>query len=168
MIKNKIFQQNKKNLDIFILFKSFPFVWTFFNSCAWVTQLSSVWKDGSQNHTVIAKKRSFILLKLFTFSQILRGVPKLLNATVYNQITVKTMILWYNYNSKYNSCDAKLNFQQSSFQSHDHSNFILICWLVLKKWLSVLKIHVLINIYVETVIQDSLINKVEKNSIYLK
>ncbi len=156
MIKNKIFQQNKKNVDIFILFKSFPFVWTFCNSCAWVTQLSSVWKDGSQNHTVIAKKGSFILLQLFTFTDFARGSQTF------------TMILWYNYNSKYNSCDAKLNFQQSSFQSHDHSNFILICWLVLKKWLSVLKIHVLINIYVETVIQDSLINKVENNSIYLK
>ncbi len=28
---------------------------------------------------------SLILLKLFTFSQILQGVPKLLHATVYNE-----------------------------------------------------------------------------------
>ncbi len=33
-------------------------VWTFFNSCVWVHQLSSVWKDGSQNHTVTAGKGS--------------------------------------------------------------------------------------------------------------
>ncbi len=33
-------------------------VWTFFNSCVWVHQLSSVWKDGSQNHTVTAEKGS--------------------------------------------------------------------------------------------------------------
>ncbi len=32
--------------------------WTFFNSCVWVHQLSSVWKDGSQNHTVTAGKGS--------------------------------------------------------------------------------------------------------------
>ncbi len=29
-----------------------------FNSCVWVPQLSSVWKDGSQNHTVTAGKGS--------------------------------------------------------------------------------------------------------------
>ncbi len=29
-----------------------------FNSCVWVHQLSSVWKDGSQNHTVTAGKGS--------------------------------------------------------------------------------------------------------------
>ncbi len=33
-------------------------VWSFFNSCVWVPQLSSVWKDGSQNHTVTAGKGS--------------------------------------------------------------------------------------------------------------
>ncbi len=32
----------------------------FFNSCVWVHQLSSVWKDGSQNHTVTAGKGSNI------------------------------------------------------------------------------------------------------------
>ena len=35
-------------------------VWTFFNSCVWVPQLSSVWKDGSQNHSVTAGKGSNI------------------------------------------------------------------------------------------------------------
>ncbi len=30
----------------------------FCNSCKWVPQLSSVWKDGSQNHTVIVGKGS--------------------------------------------------------------------------------------------------------------
>ncbi len=40
----QIFRQNKKNVHIFILFKRFF--------------LSSVWKDGSQNHTVIAGKGS--------------------------------------------------------------------------------------------------------------
>ncbi len=33
-------------------------VWTFCNSWIWVPQLSSVWKDGSQNHTVIVGKGS--------------------------------------------------------------------------------------------------------------
>ncbi len=33
-------------------------VWIFCNSCKWVPQLSSVWKDGSQNHTVIVGKGS--------------------------------------------------------------------------------------------------------------
>ncbi len=33
-------------------------VWTFCYSCIWVPQLSSVWKDGSQNHTVIVGKSS--------------------------------------------------------------------------------------------------------------
>ncbi len=33
-------------------------IWTFCNSCIWVPQLSSVWKDGSQTHTVIAGKGS--------------------------------------------------------------------------------------------------------------
>ncbi len=33
-------------------------VWTFCNSCIWVPPLSSVWKDGSQNHTVIVGKGS--------------------------------------------------------------------------------------------------------------
>ncbi len=33
-------------------------VWIFCNSCIWVPQLSSVWKDGSQNHTVIVGKGS--------------------------------------------------------------------------------------------------------------
>ncbi len=46
-----------------VLSKMFPSgasvnVWTFFNSCVWVHQLSSVWKDGSQNHTVTAGKGS--------------------------------------------------------------------------------------------------------------
>jgi len=35
-------------------------VWTFFNICVWVPQLSSVWKDGSQNPTVTAGKGSKI------------------------------------------------------------------------------------------------------------
>ncbi len=34
--------------------------WIFFNSCVWVPQLYSVWKDGSQNHTVTAGKGSNI------------------------------------------------------------------------------------------------------------
>ncbi len=33
-------------------------VWIFCNSCIWVPQLSSVWNDGSQNHTVIVEKGS--------------------------------------------------------------------------------------------------------------
>ena len=33
-------------------------VWTFFNSCVWVPQLSSVWKHRSQNPTVTAGKGS--------------------------------------------------------------------------------------------------------------
>jgi len=33
-------------------------VWIFCNSCKWVPQLSSVWKDGSQNNTVIVGKGS--------------------------------------------------------------------------------------------------------------
>jgi len=33
-------------------------VWTFFKSCVWVPKLSSVWKDGSQNHSVTAGKGS--------------------------------------------------------------------------------------------------------------
>ncbi len=32
--------------------------WIFCNSCKWVPQLSSVWKYGSQNHTVIVGKGS--------------------------------------------------------------------------------------------------------------
>ncbi len=31
-------------------------VWTFWNSWLWVPQLSSVWKDGSQNHTLTVEK----------------------------------------------------------------------------------------------------------------
>ncbi len=33
-------------------------VWIFCDSCIWVPQLSSVWKDWSQNHTVIVGKGS--------------------------------------------------------------------------------------------------------------
>ncbi len=33
-------------------------IWTFCNSYIWVPQLSSVWKDGSHNHTVIVGKGS--------------------------------------------------------------------------------------------------------------
>ncbi len=33
-------------------------VWTFCNSCIWVPQLSLVWKDGSENDTVIVGKGS--------------------------------------------------------------------------------------------------------------
>ncbi len=70
--KNMIFRQNKKNIHIF-MFKCFHAlalnvwffpsgasvsVWIFCNSCKRVPQLSSVWKDGSQNHTVIVGKGS--------------------------------------------------------------------------------------------------------------
>ncbi len=41
-----------------VFFWSISECWTFFNSCVWVHQLSSVWKDESQNHTVTAGKGS--------------------------------------------------------------------------------------------------------------
>ncbi len=50
-----LFRQNKKNIHIFILFKS---IWIFCNICKWVHRLSSVWKVWSQNHTVNVGKGS--------------------------------------------------------------------------------------------------------------
>ncbi len=75
---------------------------------------------------------SLILLKLFTFSQILQGVPKLSHATVYIYIythTVVQKICNVFFNVIYFS-DANQNFLQplrQSSVSHSPSEIILIC-----------------------------------------